>query len=94
MFHGILYASLFFLSLSIFVSMFRLIKGHSMPDRILALDAVGYQIIGIVAILSVIMDSQAFTEIILIIGILAFLGTIALCKFIDGGEVIEHKRDD
>lgn len=93
MFEYILLACMLLLSISIVVAVFRLIKGPSTSDRVLALDVIGYNIIGIVTILTVMMNTQAFLEIILLIGIIAFLGTIALSKFVERGVVIEYDRD-
>lgn len=93
MFDLLLLIAMGLLSLSIVIALFRIIKGPTLPDRILALDSISYSIIGIVAILSMRMDTRAYLETILLIGILAFLSTIALCKFLERGVVIEHKRD-
>lgn len=93
MFHNLLLICMFLLSLSVVVSLYRLVRG-TMADRILALDMIGYNIIGIVGLLSIIMDTTAFLEIILLIGVLAFLSTVALCKYLEGGKVIEYRRDD
>jgi multicomponent Na+:H+ antiporter subunit F len=84
---------LILLSISIFGSMYRVLKGPSMADRIIALDTVGINLISIVAILSMMLRSQAYMEIILLIGILAFLGTIAFSKYLERGVVIENERN-
>jgi multicomponent Na+:H+ antiporter subunit F len=89
----ILVIALVVLSISILASLYRVFKGPSMPDRIVALDTIGINIIGAVALLSIMMRTQAFLEVILLIGILAFIGTIAFSKFIERGVVIEHRRD-
>ncbi|GIQ69097.1 Na(+)/H(+) antiporter subunit F1 [Xylanibacillus composti] len=94
MFEWLLLFCMFLLSVSIVVAVFRLIKGPSMSDRVLSLDSIGYNIIGIVTVLTVMMKTQAFLEIILLIGIIAFLGTIALSKFVERGVVIEYNRDE
>ncbi|WP_028559528.1 Na(+)/H(+) antiporter subunit F1 [Paenibacillus pinihumi] len=93
MFNYLMLLSMFLLSVSIVISLYRVIRGPSMPDRVLALDSLGYSVIGIVAVLCIMMDSHAYLETILLIGILAFLSTIALCKFIERGVVIERERD-
>jgi multicomponent Na+:H+ antiporter subunit F len=93
MFNTLLFLALVLLSLSILASLYRVFKGPSMPDRVIALDSIGINIIGIVAILSVILNTLAFLEIILLIGILAFIGTIAFSKFLERGEVIDHRGD-
>lgn len=88
----ILMSSLFFLTFSILATIYRLIKGPSAPDRVQALDALGINIISGVAILSVLLRSTAFFEVILLIGILSFIGTIAFARFIERGVVIERKH--
>ncbi|MBJ6360598.1 Na(+)/H(+) antiporter subunit F1 [Paenibacillus sp. GCM10012307] len=93
MLNNLMLLSMFLLSVSIVISLYRVIRGPSMPDRILALDSIGYSVIGIVAVLCILLDTHAYLETILLIGILAFLSTIALCKFIERGVVIERERD-
>jgi len=94
MFDTLLIICMFLLSVSIVIALFRVVKGPTLPDRILALDSISYSIIGIVAILSIMLDSRAYLETILLIGILAFLSTIALCRFLERGVVIERNRDN
>lgn len=94
MFEKLLMASIIMLTVSILIALFRVIRGPSLPDRILALDSIGYNIIGIVAILCILLDSSSYLETILLIGILAFLSTVALCKFLERGVVIDRNRND
>lgn len=93
MFETVLYISAFILSASILGATYRVIKGPSMPDRVIALDSIGVCLIGIIAIVSVLLDTNTFSDVILLIGILAFIGTVSFSKFIEKGVVIERKRD-
>lgn len=70
----------------------RVIKGPSIPDRVSALDAIGINLIGMTAIVSILLKTTTFFEIILLLGILAFIGTVAFSKFLEKGEVIENDR--
>ena len=94
MIHGILIISLFFLSFAVFATIFRLVKGSSAPDRIQALDALGINLISGVAVFSVLLRNTNFFEVILLIGILSFIGTIAFARFIERGVVIERKQSE
>lgn len=89
----ILLSCLLFLTIAIFACLYRVIKGPSMPDRVMALDLIGINVIASVAILSMITETTAFIEVILLIGILSFVGTIALSRFIERGFIIERDRD-
>ncbi len=93
MFETLITISLIFISLSILGTLYRLFWGPSMPDRVIAVDSVGINIIGLVAIVSVMLNTQAFLEVILLIGILGFIGTISFAKFLERGEVIERDRN-
>jgi multicomponent Na+:H+ antiporter subunit F len=94
MLHTIMQFALFLLSLSLLLTLYRIIKGPTVHDRILALDSVGYIVIGMVAIISIQLDSHAYLETILLIGILSFLSTIALSRYMERGVVIGRKRGD
>jgi len=94
MIDGILVLSLIFLTLSIMGTTYRLVKGPSAPDRVQALDALGINLISAVAIFSVLQRSTGFFEVILLIGILSFIGTIAFARFIERGVVIERRKSD
>lgn len=89
----ILRISLFLFALSIAILLYRIVWGPSMPDRVIALDTIGVNLISGIAVTSILLKTKAFLEVILIIGILAFISTIALSKFIERGVIVEHKRD-
>lgn len=90
----LLICSLVFLTFSILATIYRLVKGPSAPDRVQALDVLGINIIAGVAVFSVFLSSTAFFEVILLIGILSFIGTIAFARFIERGVVIERKHSE
>lgn len=93
MFQMILILSLGIIALSSLLLIIRLIKGPSIPDRAISLDAIGINLIGITAIISVVLNTNAFLDVILLLGILAFIGTVAIAKFLEKGEIIENDRD-
>jgi len=94
MFDKIMLLAMFLLTVSLLLTLYRIIKGPTVHDRILALDSIGYIVIGIVAVLSIQLNSHAYLETILLIGILAFLSTIALSRYMERGVVIGRKRND
>jgi len=93
MFNLILLISLAILAISLFGSMYRIIKGPSPSDRVIALDTLGINMIAIVAVVSILLRTSAFLEVILLVGILAFIGTVAFAKFIERGVVLDRDRD-
>ncbi|MFC4323464.1 Na(+)/H(+) antiporter subunit F1 [Litchfieldia salsa] len=83
---------LLLLSVSTLGFVYRVVKGPTTPDRVIALDAIGINLIGMTAITSVILRTEAFLEVILLLGILAFIGTVAFSKFLEKGVIIENER--
>ncbi|WP_164217080.1 Na(+)/H(+) antiporter subunit F1 [Virgibacillus sp. YIM 98842] len=79
--------------IAIAVAVIRMIIGPTLPDRVLALDIIGVNLISCIAIISVMLSTTAFLDVILILGILAFISTIAFARYLERGVIIERKRD-
>ncbi|GGM19205.1 Na(+)/H(+) antiporter subunit F [Paraliobacillus quinghaiensis] len=84
---------LMMLSVAIVLCFIRMIKGPSMFDRIVALDLLGITMIGFVGMIMIIQNTLVYVEVVLVLGILAFVGTIALSKYMEGGVVIDRDSD-
>ncbi|MDK7752728.1 MULTISPECIES: Na(+)/H(+) antiporter subunit F1 [Staphylococcus] len=90
----ILIVALVIVTLSMFGMLVRVIIGPSLADRVVALDAMGIQLMAIVALFSIFLGTKYMMVAILLIGILAFLGTAVFAKYMDKGKVIEHDNND
>ncbi|MCM3518367.1 Na(+)/H(+) antiporter subunit F1 [Staphylococcus xylosus] len=90
----ILIIALVIVALSMLGMLVRVIIGPSLADRVVALDAMGIQLMAIVALFSIFLGTKYMIVAILLIGILAFLGTAVFAKYIDKGKVIENDNDD
>ena len=89
----LLQLALLIISISTLFYIFRVIKGPTTPDRVIALDAIGINLVGITTIVSVLLYTEAFFEVILLIGILAFVGTVSFSKYLQKGVIIERDRN-
>ncbi len=81
-------------ALSMIGMLIRVIIGPTLADRVIALDALGITLMAIIALFSVLTNTRYLFVILLLLGILAFLGTAAFAKFMDKGEIIENDRND
>ncbi|WP_436966155.1 Na(+)/H(+) antiporter subunit F1 [Staphylococcus shinii] len=90
----ILIIVLVIVALSMLGMLVRVIIGPSLADRVVALDAMGIQLMAIVALFSIFLGTKYMIVAILLIGILAFLGTAVFAKYMDKGKVIENDNDD
>lgn len=93
MFAIILNISAVLIVLSSLIGLYRVVKGPSNPDRVITLDMIGANLISLVAVITLILNTTAFLEVILLLSILSFIGTVSFSKFITKGVVIERKRD-
>jgi multicomponent Na+:H+ antiporter subunit F len=90
----IIIIALIIVSLSMLAMLIRVIKGPSLADRVVALDAMGIQLMAIIALFSIFLGTTYMIVAILLIGIIAFLGTAVFAKYMDKGKVIENDNDD
>lgn len=93
MINTILTIALILFGIAIFISFIRIIIGPTFPDRVIAMDVVGVNLISAIAIVSILFATKFFFDVILVLGILAFISTIAYSKFLERGAIIERKRD-
>ena len=71
------------------LSMVRLVLGPTPGDRILALDTMVINAIGLVVVLGIHQGVQIYFEVSLLIAMLGFVSTVALARFILRGDIIE-----
>lgn len=88
-----LFTSIILFGIAIAITLYRIIIGPSLPDRIIALDMIGVNLISTIAVISILLGTKTFLEVILILAILSFISTIAFSKYIERGVIIERKRD-
>ncbi len=81
-------AALVMIAMAMALNLWRLAKGPSAPDRILALDTLSINTIALVMLIGLGTTSYNF-EAALLIAMMGFVGTVALCKFLLGGDIIE-----
>ncbi|KKB86499.1 monovalent cation/H+ antiporter subunit F [Devosia limi DSM 17137] len=78
-----------FLALAMVATVYRMILGPRAQDRILALDALYVCAMLMLVAFGIRTGTTVYFEVALIIGLLGFVGTVALAKFLMRGEVIE-----
>jgi len=75
------------LIISALFALARLCLGPSLADRVVSLDLIAFQTIGFIGIYTIDSGQESFLDIALTLALVAFLGTIAMARFI-------LKRDD
>lgn len=77
------------IGIAILLNIWRILKGPDAVDRILALDTLTINVIAVVLLLGLALGTRVYFEAALILAMMGFVGTVALCKFLLGGDIIE-----
>jgi multicomponent Na+:H+ antiporter subunit F len=71
------------LSLAIIMTFVRLVRGPSLPDRVVALDLMATIGIGFIAVYAVATDQPVFLDVGTVLALISFLGTVAFARYIE-----------
>lgn len=79
----ILMAILPLLSVAIILAFVRLVRGPSLPDRVVALDLMSTLGIGVIAAYAIAMDQPVFLDVASVLALITFLGTVAFANYLE-----------
>ena len=71
------------------LTLWRLLRGPSLPDRIMALDTLYINTVALLVLIGIRRGSALYFEAALLIALIGFIGTVALCKYALRGDIIE-----
>lgn len=77
------------ISVSVVLNMYRLVAGPDVTDRILALDTMVINAIGLIVLAGIMLETAIYFEAALLFAMVGFVSTVAFCKFLLRGNVIE-----
>lgn len=77
------YIALAFLSIAVTAAFIRVIQGPSLPDRVIALDLVAYLAMGFLSAYAILVREEVYIDAALVLGLLAFLGTVAFARYVE-----------
>lgn len=72
------------MGLGILFTIIRMILGPKLSDRVVSLDTFNMIIIGVIAVLASVFESNLYLDIAIIYAILAFLETIVFSRYLEG----------
>ena len=77
------------IGLALLLSLGRLVRGPGLADRILALDTMYINTIALLIVYGIHAGLGIFFEAALLIALMGFISTVALCKYLLRGDIIE-----
>jgi multicomponent Na+:H+ antiporter subunit F len=63
----------------------RLIKGPSIPDRVIALDLLAFISLGIILMIMVITGKTQYLDVIIVLSLVLFIASVAIAKYLTKG---------
>lgn len=79
----------FCFGIGLLVTLWRIIVGPDMADRILALDTMVINVIALILIYGIWIGKDVYFEAALLIALVGFVSTVAYCRFVLRGDIIE-----
>jgi multicomponent Na+:H+ antiporter subunit F len=75
------------LVVALFLAFIRLVRGPSLPDRVVALELCGTVVVGIIAVHAVLTDQSVLLDVAIGLALVTFLGTVAFARYVEKGGV-------
>jgi multicomponent Na+:H+ antiporter subunit F len=79
-------AALVMLALALLLAVVRLVKGPTLPDRIVAMDLVGVIVVGLIVVLAGSTGVTATLDAAMVIALTGFVGTVAYATYVQRGD--------
>lgn len=86
-------AALFFAfgcyGLALLLALWRIVRGPTSADRILALDTMVIDVIALLVLYGVWRGTEVYFEAAMLVAMVGFVSTVAYCRFVLRGDIIE-----
>ncbi len=80
---------LFVLGFSMVPALYRVVRGPSVADRVVAADHLTTCIMAVVVVASIVASSRVYFDAVMAMAILGFFGTVAVARYLLGGRPID-----
>jgi multicomponent Na+:H+ antiporter subunit F len=74
------------LGVALIVAFVRLVKGPTLPDRIVAMDLLGVLVVGLIVVLAGWSGVRATLDAAIVIALVGFLSTVAYATYVERGD--------
>ncbi|MCE8006442.1 cation:proton antiporter [Aestuariivita sp.] len=79
---------------TVFLAFWRLMRGPSLPDRVVALDMMTVAIVAFCGLAAVRSGDSAFLDVALALALVGFLATVALARFAERQVLRKEQQED
>ncbi|MFB6156891.1 MAG: monovalent cation/H+ antiporter complex subunit F [Haloferacaceae archaeon] len=71
------------------VAGYRVIRGPTVPDRVVALDTIGTNVVAIAVLYAIASGQGLFLHVSLVLAIIGFISTVTVARYVTEGDIIE-----
>lgn len=83
--------ALILVTASIVLAFVRVLRGPSLPDRVMALDMIGLMAVSVIVLTAIASDEPVLMDAAIALALISFLGTLAFARFIEQRERDEYE---
>lgn len=80
-----IYAALGMFTVALFAALYRLVRGPSLPDRVVALDLTALLVVGVIATYEILTREPVLLDAAIVLALVAFLGTVGFARYLERG---------
>jgi multicomponent Na+:H+ antiporter subunit F len=82
----VLQITLVMLGVALLIAFVRLVRGPTLPDRIVAMDLFGVIVVGLIVVLAAGSGVHATLDAAVVVALIGFLGTVAYATYVERGD--------
>lgn len=71
------------LTVAFFLTLYRLLRGPSLPDRVVALDLTAAITVGFMAVYAIDTGERVFLDVAIVVALITFLGSVAFAQYVE-----------
>lgn len=83
--------SLTLVTVSIALAFLRVLRGPSLPDRVMGLDMIGLMSVSVIVLIAIASDEPVLFDAAIALALISYLGTLAFSRFIERREKDEDE---
>jgi multicomponent Na+:H+ antiporter subunit F len=81
-----IHTTIFMLTIAALLAVYRVLRGPSLADRVVALDLIATVVVGITVVYSIYTQTAVILDVAIVFALIAFLGTVAFASYIERQE--------
>lgn len=71
------------IGLAMVLAFVRLVRGPSLPDRVVALDMIAVASAGFITVYAISTNQRVFIDVAIVLALITFLGTVAFAQYVE-----------